>query len=586
MSAVAPAAPPQWDLTTAYPSLDSPEFSSAFAEMSGDIMKLGSKLEAKPGEDELEEFVKDYNDLLERVEVMRSYIYGFVAVDTRNDEAQARASQFEAATVPLSKLDTDFATWVGSVDLGQAIAASEYLRAHEFALRKYGKKAKHLMSPAEEALAAELAPSAALAWEKLHGNVTSQMETSVPGRDGAMPISAVRNLAYNPDRTVRKAAYEAELAAFKANEIPLAAAMNSIKAHVQVLCDRRKWQSPLDEALFNANGTREALDAMMAAAKEAYPDLRRYLHAKAKALKLPQLAWYDMFAPVSSSSKEWPYEDGTKFVADQFHRFSGRMGEFAERAYAHNWIDVGSRPGKVDGAFCMGFIGDESRILLNYSGSFSNVNTLAHELGHGYHNLCLSGKTPMQKDTPMTLAETASIFCELVILNAALKEGSEAEQLAIVESSLMRSCQTVVDISSRYLFESQVFENRKERELSPTELCDAMLMAQSQTYGDGIDENTYHPYMWAVKPHYYSSYSFYNFPYMFGLLFATGLYAIYEREPESFKGKYDELLGSTGLEDAHALTSRFGIDIQSIEFWRGSLDIIRREVDLFEKLIG
>jgi oligoendopeptidase F len=221
---------------------------------------------------------------------------------------------------------------------------------------------------------------------------------------------------------------------------------------------------------------------------------------------------------------------------------------------------------------------------MNYQPSFGEVSTLAHELGHAYHNLNLAHRTPFQRDTPMGLAETASIFCETIIRQAAFKDASRAEQLALLDASLEGACQVVVDISSRFLFEQRLFEGRAERELSAEELCQLMLDAQRETYGDGLDAATYHPYMWAAKSHYYGS-TFYNFPYTFGLLFSLGLYARYQTEGEPFIAQYDELLSATGLDDASELTRRWGIDIRTPDFWRSSLDIVRADVEQFEQLV-
>ena len=190
----------------------------------------------------------------------------------------------------------------------------------------------------------------------------------------------------------------------------------------------------------------------------------------------------------------------------------------------------------------------------------------------------------MQRGTPMTLAETASIFCETIVREATLRSVDAQEQLSILEASLQGSFQVVVDITSRFLFEQRVFEKRQQRELSIEELNTLMLNAQRETYGDGLDESALHPYMWAMKPHYYSTYSFYNYPYMFGLLFGLGLYARYQEDPDTFKKGYDELLSSTGLADAATLAAKFGIDTRSSAFWRSSLDIIRRDIARFEML--
>jgi len=295
------------------------------------------------------------------------------------------------------------------------------------------------------------------------------------------------------------------------------------------------------------------------------------------------LPFHDLFAPVGDDAV-WDYDQAQKFVVEGFRAYSDKMADFAVRNFRENWIDVGPRRGKRDGAFCAGTRGDESRILMNFDPSFGSVFTLAHELGHAYHNICLADRENLQKTTPMTLAETASIFCETIIKRRAIAQFEGSEKLAILEASLQGACQVVVDISSRYHFETTAISGRFERELSARELCEAMRAAQLATYGDGLDEDRLHPYMWAAKPHYYSYSAFYNFPYMFGLLFALGLYKIYTDEPNGFHERYDRLLSETGLFDAAELASNFGINIREKAFWAGSLAILEEDILAFERL--
>jgi oligoendopeptidase F len=590
---------PHWDMSVVYPGLDSPEFehdlAQALAQLNQTVAlfdQLGiDKRAPAPFDDAVqgafEQVATALNALLDRMVTLRNYIYAFVATDSRDNLAQARLSAFMQEMVKFSKLGTRFTAWVGGQDVETLIERSALAREHAFLLRRARRQAKHLMSPAEEALAAELDVTGGTAWSRLHGNLTSQLMVplEIGGEQKELPMSQLRNLAFEADRDLRRRAYEAEIGAWEKLGVPLAAALNSIKGQVNTLAERRGWASPLDAALFDNNIDRETLDAMMGAAREFFPDFRRYLRAKARLLGLEKLAWYDLFAPVGSAGRTWGYEDASDFIVEKFGQFSPRLSEFAARAFRENWIDAEPRAGKVGGAFCMRLRKDESRILSNYKPTIESVLTLAHELGHGYHNLNLSSQTLLNQDTPMTLAETASIFCETVIRNAAMEGAGRYEQLEILEAAVQGACQVVVDITSRFLFESTVFEGRTKRELSVVELNAAMLDAQKQTYGDGLDEAVLHPYMWAVKGHYYSSArSFYNYPYMFGLLFGLGLYAIYRRDPQGFTERYDALLASTGLADAATLAAGMGIDIRSPDFWRASLGIVRDDIDRFEKL--
>jgi oligoendopeptidase F len=592
MSAVTASALPRWDLTPFFPSLDSPEFDREFTSLRsrvGDLRQLfdrhgvaaGAALPADSGA--FDEVVGAYNAFMERVRTLGAFVYAHTSTNSRDQLAAAKESELQLLQAELSKLRTRLDGWMGRMPTSDLVAASKVAADHELVLVKAQTLAKRQLSPSEEDLAADLAVTGSNAWSKLHSKVTSQITVEVGGK--SLPMSAVRALAYDASAETRRLAYEAELAAWKQWETPVAACLNSIKGEVGLLAKRRGWGSPLEAALFHAHIDRGTLDAMMAAAQDSFPAFRRYLRAKAKAIGKEKLPFYDIFAPVGSSGRSWEYGEACAFVERHFRGYSGKMGDFAARSFRENWTDAEPRPGKGDGAYCMGVTGDVSRVMMNFKPAFGSVSTLAHELGHAYHNVCLAERTYLQRGTPMTLAETASIFCETICRRAALGEGSDAEKLEILEASLQGACQTVVDISSRFLFESAVFEKRSARELSADEFCAEMISAQRATYGDGLDTDLLHPYMWAVKPHYYSGRSFYNFPYMFGLLFGLGLYARYEASPSEFKAGYDDLLSSTGLADAATLASRFGIDIRTPDFWRASLQVVERDIEEFERLV-
>jgi pepF/M3 family oligoendopeptidase len=592
---------PRWDMTVVYPSLESPEFENDYRGLIEEIGRLSelfdrlriAKADTVPIDGDtvhaFETVTRELLDFSERSRTLGAYISSFITTDSRDDMAQARMSELQQHNVRLAELSTRYTAWIGSIEeIDQLIQRSELARDHEFMLRKTREEAEHLMAPGEESLAAELGVSGGSAWAKLHGNLTSQLlvRLNVDGKTEELPMSVVRNMAYDPDRETRRRAYEAEIQAWEGVAVPLAAALNSIKGESNTLSARRGWGMPLDVALFNNNIDRQTLGAMMQAARESFPIFRRYLHAKAKALGLPALAWYDLFAPVGESERTWEFDEASAFLVEQFGTYSPRMADYADRAFRESLNDAEPRPGKRDGAFCMSLRKDESRILTNYKPTYEGMSTLAHELGHGYHNFNLAQRTMFQRNTPMTLAETASIFCETIVRQAALDRADRAEQISISQSALEGACQVVVDIVSRFDFEKGVCEKRQQRELSVDELNELMLDAQRQTYGDGLDQNVLHPYMWAVKGHYYGpGRPFYNFPYMFGLLFGLGLYAQYQQDPERFRSSYDELLSSTGLADAATLCGRFGFDIRSADFWRSSLDIVRQDVDRFEALV-
>ncbi|WP_425145777.1 M3 family oligoendopeptidase [Deinococcus sp.] len=586
------SAEPHWRTDDLYPALDSVQYEAALGELGATLTALGELFDrlgivkgrqsADPQAD-FEQALTALNALLELHKPVQAYVYAFFSTDSRSDLAQARLSELTTLMQPLSTLSTRFEAWLGGLDLDALRAACELARAHSYTLERARYAAQHQMSPGEEELASELASSGPEAWNKLHGNLSSLLMGEVNGE--RLPITAIRNLASDPSAATRAEAYRTELKLWQGAEISLAAALNGIKGRVNVLNRRRGYTGAVQPTLMGNSIDVQTLSAMQRAVTSSFPDFRRYFAAKARKLGHAdgRLPWSDLFAPVGTAGRAWSYPEATEFVEQSFRSYSERLGDFAARAFREDWLDVPAREGKRGGAFCMGWQGGDSRILLNYNQSLDSVSTLAHELGHGYHNLCLKERTPLQAQTPMTLAETASIFCETIIQGEALRGVQGDERLYVLETSLMGQAQVVVDIHSRFLFESAVFEAREKRDLSPAELCALMEDAQRATYGDAL--SSLHPYMWAVKPHYYGS-SFYNYPYTFGLLFGLGLYARYRQEPGSFRARYDELLSRTGMGDAATLAAEFGIDTRDEAFWVSSLDVIRANIAEYEGLVG
>lgn len=595
---------PRWDVSAYFPSPDSREFAAAQEQLGAELDRLvalydghdvrgGSARRLDSARVEaFEEVVAATNDLLERLRLLTAYIHAFVATDAGDDLAAGIASQLQAQSARVRSLSTRFDAWVASLGTEALVESSVVAADHAYPLRKAERAAAHQMDEGQEALYSELSLTGSTAWNRLHGDVTSLLTAEVTSPDGStqtLPITVVRNLAMDPDPARRRAGYEGELAAWKTVAVPCAAAMNAIKGEANTVNARRGWEDSLAPALHANAVSRRAVEAMQAAVVDSLPDWRRYLRAKARLLGSAGsgggLPWWDLFGPVgdpAAARVEW--DEATATVIDSFARYSPALAGLAERALEERWVDAEARNGKRGGAFCMATRGGESRVLLNFGHTFDSVSTLAHELGHAYHNTTLAERTPMQRATPMALAETASIFCETLLTQAALDGAADAaRRLAILEYDLQGACQVVVDIHSRFLFESRVFERRRARTLSVSELCETMLVAQGEAYGDGLDPDHLHQYMWAVKPHYYSTH-YYNWPYTFGLLFGLGLYASYESDPERFRSGYDDLLSSTGLGEASELAGRFGIRIEDQSFWASSLAVLRQRIDDFEKL--
>jgi pepF/M3 family oligoendopeptidase len=593
--------PPRWNLTNVYPALSSKKYigdfkklESLIADQDKFIAGKVSKAEASAKPAALAEIaailIDRYNDILLVAGNLRAYVASFVTTNSYDQAALKKESELDQVLVKVDKLEVQTRAWIGKIAgrLPEIIALNPITKAHGFYLNEAARQSKYLMSEPEEMLAAELNLSGGNAWGKLQGTLTSQIshDFKLEGKVQKLPITAIINLHSHPVEDVRRRAYEAENVIWETVKEPLAAAMNGIKGEVNTLNHRRGRKDALHSAIDGARIDRPTLEAMLAAMKDSFPIFHRYFKAKAKRFGQKQLPWWNLYAPVGKTDTTYTFSEAQDFILENFGKFSPDLQTFARRAFSNNWIDAEVRDGKRGGAFCMDIPGvGESRILCNFDGTLDTISTVAHELGHGFHNDCAvqTGKTEIQKFTPMTLAETASIMCETIVLDAALQQAHNSqEQLAILESQLISDSQVIVDIYSRFLFETEVFKRREKFELSADELCESMLKAQKATFGDGLDEKYLQKWMWTWKPHYYSTgLSFYNFPYAFGLLFGTGLYAIYQQRGAAFVPEYKNLLASTGEAYAADLAARFGINIRTKAFWQDSIKVIEKRVDRY-----
>jgi oligoendopeptidase F len=601
---------PHWDLSNVYPGLESSELRQDVELARSQLGALDDYLESHriaagavtavdPAS--LAKVIGGYldrmNAILRLLGTLRSYVHAFVTTDSYNATARRLMSQLEPLLVQIEHQEVRFGGWLGAIagqgeGLRQAIERPGSARDHAFYLEETAEQSRYLMGEEEESLAAELSLSGARAWQKLQGVTCSQLKVpfALDGDEShveELPMTVLQNLRTHPDGDVRRRAYEAELKAWRSVQEPLAACLNGVKGSTMVLNRKRGRIDALHQPVDQARIDRETLEAMLAAMHDSFPAFRRYWGAKARRLGKESLRWWDISAPIGDAERRYTFTQAQDFVVKQFATFSDRLAAFAQRAFDRHWIDAEPRDGKRGGAFCMALPAvDESRVLCNFDGSLDQVLTLAHELGHGYHNECQVGKTRLQQKTPMTLAETASIFNETIITDALLaRTAGSSDEVLILEAFLAGASQVVVDIYSRYLFEKEVFERREQAELSADDFCDIMIRAQKATYGDGLDQRYLHPYMWAWKPHYYRpDLSFYNFPYAFGLLFGLGLYSVYRERGAAFVAEYDELLRSTGEETAAGLAGRFGIDIRQRAFWDASLQLIAACIDRYESL--
>ena len=569
----------EWSLKEIYPSFESEEFQRDFERFSNfrevfNSLTLEDNLESiKAAITALEEFSVLSNRL-------GNYINLTLTANTTDETANKYRTLFGNAYAALNSAYTKVYKFIGSVETD--ITSDENLKDYEFYFAEAKQQYKHLLSDELEDVIAKFSISGGDGWEQLFEAMTSGVEGEFKGEK--VTLSEIRNRAYDADAAVRKEAYETELKMYDTIKEPIAFALNNIKQQVLTETSLRGFESPLAQTLEASRMSRKTLDALLEAIREYLPQFRAYLKHKAALLGHENgLPFYDLFAPIGESSRRFTIEESKEFLLENFKGFSEDLAEMTKEAYENNYIDFLPRKGKVGGAFCsnLPFI-KQSRILTNFSGSLSDVVTIAHELGHAYHGLHIENHRVLNQEYSMPVAETASTFNENIVMNTVISEASDAEKVALLESQLQDTTQIIVDIYSRYLFESAVFENREKSFMFSKDLEQLMLDAQKEAYGDGLDPDAMHPYMWACKPHYYSSgLSFYNFPYAFGGLFSKGLYAIYQEQPEGFVEKYQELLRATTVTSAEDTAKVLGVDVTDSAFWKKALAQVADNIEQF-----
>lgn len=580
-----------WDLTVFYKDFDDPEFKDDLARLPKEIDAFTAAI-AAPAEDEVRKLVSLVHQeealscLFERLSMMIELNF---AVDANNKLANAALAPLMRANMDSSLAANAFSRYLASLEnLDAIIDADNELKARAFALREAAENAKHQLPEALEKPVLKMQLSGGEAFSHLRDKLDATLLVDYDGKQ--IPLSAVRALAYDGDADTRRRAYEAELASYKKIELPMSFCLNNIKAEGETMAALKGYKGVLDMALAHSRMDEKTLEAMWTAIREALPEVREYFKAKGRLLGHENgLPFYDLFAPVGQSTRTYTVEEARALLLDLFGKFCPEMGEMMRTAFDEGWIDMFPREGKSGGAFCSGYYAKNiSRVMTNFAGSASDVSTLAHELGHAFNNRMLHHKPIMMTETPMPLAETASTFNETLLISQLLKTATPEEELTLLDSCLTEQTQTMVDIYSRFLFEQKVVAAQADHALDVDELKETMLWAQEQSYGDGLDPEYRHPYMWACKSHYYSTgVHFYNFPYAFGGLFARGLYARYEKEGEAFVPVYCDLLSRFGSDTIANVTASVGIDVTTPDFWREAVESVlvqvRRFVELADK---
>ena len=630
---------PDWDLGSIYPDINSEKYKSDLAKLTEGIKTLKALNDQAENPDQknhlnIQNWIADFfkaDDILGPLaNTLAAYSYSIYSVDTTSKSLLDNLNQVESLTdqyeIQLNRFSHTVAKNCGI--LSEFYVNFPQYKKYEFSINEMLEDDIHTLSPELEGIIAKLQQTGGRAWDRLHEQLISNLKDPETGK----LFNELRNDAYSPDARLRKESWQKEIALLKQNEIAFAASLNNLKGETLSLLEERSWNCAIDRALSSSRMKKETLDALIAAIEESLPQWRKYLKAKAEYLKNHNatastncgkekgLAFYDLFAPLDGNtasdgntntagqteigcntatpsatnnraaseesllSKNWTFEEARDYIVKEFTSFSPVMGDFAKNAFDKNWIDARVHPGKVGGAYCQDFyVQKESRVLSNFTGAFSDIITLAHELGHAFHFFCIKDKDYRNANYPMTLAETASTFAETIVKQDILKTASKEDRIKILELDLQDTCQFLVDILCRFYFERSVFEERQNGELTSEDFCRLMAHAQERSYGDGLSAER-HEYMWAVKSHYYSvDLDFYNFPYAFGQLFAAGLYSRYKKEGKAFVDIYCNLLSDTGSMSCEDLCFKAGFDITKKDFWKSGIDFYINEIEQFCK---
>ena len=630
---------PDWDLGSIYPDINSEKYKSDLAKLTEGIKTLKALNDQAENPDQknhlnIQNWIADFfkaDDILGPLaNTLAAYSYSIYSVDTTSKSLLDNLNQVESLT---DQYEIQLNRFSHTVAKNRGILSEFYVnfpqyKKYEFSINEMLEDDIHTLSPELEGIIAKLQQTGGRAWDRLHEQLISNLKDPETGK----LFNELRNDAYSPDARLRKESWQKEIALLKQNEIAFAASLNNLKGETLSLLEERSWNCAIDRALSSSRMKKETLDALIAAIEESLPQWRKYLKAKAEYLKNHNatastncgkekgLAFYDLFAPLDGNtasdgntntagqtetgcntatpsatnnraaseesllSKNWTFEEARDYIVKEFTSFSPVMGDFARNAFDKNWIDARVHPGKVGGAYCQDFyVQKESRVLSNFTGAFSDIITLAHELGHAFHFFCIKDKNYRNANYPMTLAETASTFAETIVKQDILKTASKEDRIKILELDLQDTCQVLVDILCRFYFERSVFEERQNGELTSEDFCRLMAHAQERSYGDGLSAER-HEYMWAVKSHYYSvDLDFYNFPYAFGQLFAAGLYSRYKKEGKAFVDIYCNLLSDTGSMSCENLCFKAGFDITKKDFWKSGIDFYINEIEQFCK---
>lgn len=583
-----------WDLEAIFPGgSSSPQFSSFLAQLEEDLAALHSKLQAAavPASATETAGLTEALMLLQHITLRIREANSFGGCLTSENQADKKATMLVGRVTTLNakllSVLTVFDKLLSAMDEQgwAAWIADEQVAAVAFNLKERREAAKEKLAPELEALAGDLAVDGYHAWGELYNTIVSHVKIPWEEQGETKQLSAgqAANKMSDSQADVRARMFSKWEEAWTAQEDFCADALNHLAGFRLKLYEKRGWEHVLKEPLAINRMSDKTLDVMWETIVNNKPILVEYLNRKAKLLGKEQLTWVDVEAPVGDASAKISYDDGANMIVEQFRKFSPKMADFAVHAFENRWIEVEDRPGKRPGGFCTSLpVSKATRIFMTYAGTASNVSTLAHELGHGYHQYVMDDLPAMSQDYAMNVAETASTFAEMIIADSAVKEAkNEEEKLALLEDKIQRAVAFFMNIHARFLFETRFYAKRKEGLVGVEELNELMVEAQKEAFCDSLSE--YHPHFWAAKLHFYiTDVPFYNFPYTFGYLFSAGIYAQAQTEGAAFEQRYIDLLRDTGRMNVEELAKKhLNVDLTEPTFWQQAVDLIVTDIREF-----
>ncbi|WP_425454003.1 M3 family oligoendopeptidase [Paenibacillus flagellatus] len=583
-----------WDLDVFFPGGSaSPQFAAFLEETEREIgsfrdaVASAAERDGAPGADTLAALIERMQSIVLKLREADSFA-GCLASENQADKKAVQlngriASLGAAFSSVLTRFD-ELLKRVPDSDWS-ALLQSEPFRPVAFPIDERRQLAKEKLAPELESLIGDLAVDGYHGWGEAYNTVVGKfkLEFEENGSVTALSAGQAANKLHSPDRNVRTRLFAEWEKAWGEQADYAADALNRLAGFRIQTYKHRGWDSILKEPLDVNRMSEKTLSVMWDVIERNKPIFVDYLNRKAKLLGLDTLSWHDVEAPVGEAGNDIPFDAAADMIVEQFRRFSPKMADFAEMAFAERWIEAEDRPGKRPGGFCTSFpIKGQTRIFMTYANTASNVSTLAHELGHAYHQHVMNDMPALAQEYAMNVAETASTFAEMIVSDAAVKQAStDAERLALLEDKIQRSVAFFMNIHARFLFETEFYELRCGGLVGVEQLNELMTSAQRRAFQDALSE--YHPHFWASKLHFYiTSVPFYNFPYTFGYLFSSGLYAVAQKEGAGFEDRYVALLRDTGSMTVERLAEKhLGVDLTQPDFWQSAVDLAVADVKQF-----